>query len=256
MTPITQVLASCALAAVIVAALWQSAHGGSSVGQLRRLHRRHAAADRRRSSTCPSSPGRSRAAWPRSTSGVGLIDGSRPERGGSFDPGRSAGRIELRGVTLRYRADAGARARPHRPRAARRRDGRARRPVGRRQDDARQPAAALPRADRRERCCSTAMPLAEWNVARAAAPVRARQPGRRPLQRHGRRQRLARQRRRRRRRSRTDPRGAREREPARVRRVAAERPRHRRRPQRAASSRAASASAWRSRARSTRTRRS
>jgi ABC-type multidrug transport system fused ATPase/permease subunit len=32
MTPITQVLASCALAAVIVAALWQSSHGGNTVG--------------------------------------------------------------------------------------------------------------------------------------------------------------------------------------------------------------------------------
>src|SRR4029078_2064605 len=34
MTPITQLLASCALAAVIVVALWQSAHSGTSVGSL------------------------------------------------------------------------------------------------------------------------------------------------------------------------------------------------------------------------------
>ena len=87
-TPITQVLASCALAAVIVAALWQSGHGGS-----------------RSAASSPSSPRmlllippikhlselagpitRGLAALDR---GVDLIDGSRPERGGSFDPGRA-----------------------------------------------------------------------------------------------------------------------------------------------------------------------
>ena len=67
MTPITQVLASCALAAVIVAALWQSGRGGSTVGGFVAFIVAHAAADRRRSSTSPRSPGRSRAAWRRST---------------------------------------------------------------------------------------------------------------------------------------------------------------------------------------------
>ena len=104
LTPITQVLASCALAAVIVAALWQSSRGDSTVGRLRRLHRRHAAADPADEAPVRACRRRSRAAWPRVDKGVGLIDSSRPERGGSFDPGRSAGHIELRGVTLRYRA--------------------------------------------------------------------------------------------------------------------------------------------------------
>jgi len=37
--------------------------------------------------------------------GVKLIDESPPENGGTFDPGRSRGDLELRNVTLRYRDD-------------------------------------------------------------------------------------------------------------------------------------------------------
>ncbi|HSC65220.1 MAG TPA: lipid A export permease/ATP-binding protein MsbA [Caldimonas sp.] len=103
MTPITQVLASCALAAVIVAALWQSAHGGSSVGSFVAfiVAMLQLVPPIKHLSELAGPITRGLAALDK---GVGLIDGSRPEHGGSFDPGRSAGHIALRGVTLRYRA--------------------------------------------------------------------------------------------------------------------------------------------------------
>ena len=103
MTPITQVLASCALAAVIVAALWQSAHGGSSVGSFVAfiVAMLQLVPPIKHLSELAGPITRGLAALDK---GVALIDGSRPEHGGSFDPGRSAGHIALRGVTLRYRA--------------------------------------------------------------------------------------------------------------------------------------------------------
>ncbi len=102
-TPITQLLASCALAAVIVAALWQSSHGGSSVGSFVAfiVAMLQLVPPIKHLSELAGPITRGLAALDK---GVGLIDGSHPERGGSFDPGRSAGHIELRGVTLRYRA--------------------------------------------------------------------------------------------------------------------------------------------------------
>ena len=102
-TPITQVMASCALAAVIVAALWQSSHGGSSVGSFVAfiVAMLQLVPPLKHLSELAGPVTRGLAALDK---GVGLIDGSRPERGGSFDPGRSAGQIALRGVTLRYRA--------------------------------------------------------------------------------------------------------------------------------------------------------
>ncbi len=105
-TPITQVLASCALAAVIVAALWQSSHGGSSVGSFVAfiVAMLQLVPPIKHLSELAGPITRGLAALDK---GVGLIDGSRPERGGSFDPGKSAGHIELRGVTLRYRAQQG-----------------------------------------------------------------------------------------------------------------------------------------------------
>jgi len=103
MTPITQVLASCALAAVIVAALWQSSHGGSSVGSFVAfiVAMLQLVPPIKHLSELAGPITRGLAALDK---GVALVDGSRPERGGSFDPGRSAGHIALRGVTLRYRA--------------------------------------------------------------------------------------------------------------------------------------------------------
>ncbi len=103
MTPITQLLASCALAAVIVAALWQSAHSGTSVGSFVAfiVAMLQLVPPIKHLSELAGPVTRGLAALDK---GIGLIDGSRPERGGSFDPGRSAGHIELRQVTLRYRA--------------------------------------------------------------------------------------------------------------------------------------------------------
>jgi len=103
MTPITQVLASCALAAVIVVALWQSSHGGNTVGSF-------VAFIVAMLQLIPPIKHLSELAGPITRGlaaldkGVGLIDANRPERGGSFDPGRSAGHIVLRDVTLRYRS--------------------------------------------------------------------------------------------------------------------------------------------------------
>jgi subfamily B ATP-binding cassette protein MsbA len=103
MTPITQLLASCALAAVIVAALWQSAHSGTSVGSFVAfiVAMLQLVPPIKHLSELAGPVTRGLAALDK---GIGLIDGSRPERGGSFDPGKSAGHIELRQVTLRYRA--------------------------------------------------------------------------------------------------------------------------------------------------------
>ena len=102
-TPITQVLASCALAAVIVAALWQSSHGGSSVGSFVAfiVAMLQLVPPIKHLSELAGPITRGLAALDK---GVALIDTTLPERGGRFDPGRSAGHVELRGVTLRYRA--------------------------------------------------------------------------------------------------------------------------------------------------------
>jgi ATP-binding cassette, subfamily B, bacterial MsbA len=103
MTPITQLLASCALAAVIVAALWQSSHSGTSVGSFVAfiVAMLQLVPPLKHLSELAGPVTRGLAALDK---GIGLIDGSAPERGGSFDPGKSAGHVELRQVTLRYRA--------------------------------------------------------------------------------------------------------------------------------------------------------
>ena len=103
MTPITQVLASCALAAVIIVALWQSSHGGNTVGSF-------VAFIVAMLQLIPPIKHLSELAGPITRGlaaldkGVNLIDGNRREHGGAFDPGRSAGHIVLRDVTLRYRS--------------------------------------------------------------------------------------------------------------------------------------------------------
>ncbi|MEO5844002.1 MAG: lipid A export permease/ATP-binding protein MsbA [Caldimonas sp.] len=101
-SPITQVLASCALAMVIVAALWQSSHGGNSVGSFVAfiVAMLQLVPPIKHLSELAGPITRGLAALDK---GVALIDASLPERGGSFDPGRSAGHVELRGVSLRYR---------------------------------------------------------------------------------------------------------------------------------------------------------
>ena len=109
MTPVTQVLASCALAAVITAALWQSGHDKATVGGfvafITALLQLIAPIKHLSESSAPITRGL--AALDR---GVDLVAMTPPERGGSFDPGRARGRIELRDVSLAYRSGDAARA--------------------------------------------------------------------------------------------------------------------------------------------------
>ncbi|MEO6033402.1 MAG: lipid A export permease/ATP-binding protein MsbA [Burkholderiaceae bacterium] len=104
MTPITQVLAACALSAVIVMALWQAGKTGSSVGGfvsfVTAMLMLIAPIKHLSEITGPITRGL--AALDR---GVKLIDATPAEAGGQFDPGRSAGRVELCSISLHYRDD-------------------------------------------------------------------------------------------------------------------------------------------------------
>ena len=101
MTPLTQLLAACALSAVIVIALSQS---GGSVGSFVAFVTAMLmlVAPIKHLSEVASPITRGLAALDR---GVALVDATPAEAGGGFDPGRSSGHIELRGVSLRYRDD-------------------------------------------------------------------------------------------------------------------------------------------------------
>lgn len=104
LTPITQLLAACALSAVIVAALWQSGAEGGTVGgfvsfvtamlmlitPLKHL------------SEVASPITRGLAAVER---GLSLIHDARRETGGDHKPQRAHGQLRLQGVNLRYRTD-------------------------------------------------------------------------------------------------------------------------------------------------------
>ena len=105
MTPITQIMAACALSAVIVVALWQSGQHGNSVGSFVAFVTAMLmlVAPIKHLSEVAGPITRGLASLDR---GVLLLDGSPIEGGGSFDPGRSQGHLELRGVSLRYRDDA------------------------------------------------------------------------------------------------------------------------------------------------------
>ena len=156
MTPITQMLAAVALSVVVVIALWQSGEQGLTVGgfvayitamlmliaPIRRL------ADMAEPIT------RGLAALER---GVVLIDDVRAGVGRAASSSNAPrGHIELRDVRVHYRGEDEPRALDGvEPRDRARRDGGLRRPVGRGQDDAGQPAAALRAAERAARCCST-----------------------------------------------------------------------------------------------------
>ena len=104
MTPLTQVLAACALSAVLTVALWQSGHSGGTVGGF-------AAFITAMLMIISPIKGLSSVAGPVTRGiaalerGVTLIDDSPLERGGTLDPGRARGELELRNVTLRYRDD-------------------------------------------------------------------------------------------------------------------------------------------------------
>jgi ABC-type transport system involved in cytochrome bd biosynthesis fused ATPase/permease subunit len=104
MTPLTQVLASCALSAVLVVALWQSSTSGGTVGSFASFITAMLMiiSPIKSLSEVAGPITRGLAAIER---GLALIEDSPLESGGSFDPGRSSGDLELRGVTLRYRDD-------------------------------------------------------------------------------------------------------------------------------------------------------
>jgi ATP-binding cassette, subfamily B, bacterial MsbA len=107
MTPLTQVLAACALSAVIVAALWQSGSQGGSVGSFAAFVTAMLmlVAPVKHLSEVAGPITRGVAALER---GVALIDQTPSEIGGAFDPGRARGELELRDVTLHYAGANGA----------------------------------------------------------------------------------------------------------------------------------------------------
>jgi len=104
MTPLTQVIASTALAAVITAALWQSGHDKTTVGGfiafITALLQLISPMKHLAEISAPITRGL--AAVER---GVNLIGETPAERGGSHDPGRAIGRIEMEGVSVAYRSD-------------------------------------------------------------------------------------------------------------------------------------------------------
>ncbi len=108
MTPLTQVLAACALSAVIVAALWQSSAGGS-VGSFVAFVTAMLmlVAPIKHLSEVAGPITRGLASLERS---VRLIERTPVEAGGAHDPGveRAAGHVELRDVAVRYRDDQAA----------------------------------------------------------------------------------------------------------------------------------------------------
>jgi subfamily B ATP-binding cassette protein MsbA len=104
MTPVTQMIAACGLSAVIVAALWQSTHSGSTAGSFAAFitSMLMLLAPIKHLSEVAGPITRGLAALER---GVALITDAPVEQGGSYDPGRAQGRIEMRHVGLRYKTD-------------------------------------------------------------------------------------------------------------------------------------------------------
>ena len=108
MTPVTQMLAACALSAVIALALWQSQSGGTSVGSFVAFISAMLmlVAPIKHLSDVMAPVTRGLAAVER---GIDLIEQSPVERGGSYGAGepalRARGDIRFEGVTLRYRDD-------------------------------------------------------------------------------------------------------------------------------------------------------
>ncbi|MDQ6683877.1 MAG: lipid A export permease/ATP-binding protein MsbA [Pseudomonadota bacterium] len=104
MTPLTQVIASVALAAVITSALWQSGHDKTTVGGffafLTALMQLISPLKHLAEISAPITRGLAGL-----DKGVDLIRSTPAEHGGSFDPGRAAGRIDLDAVSVAYRED-------------------------------------------------------------------------------------------------------------------------------------------------------
>jgi ATP-binding cassette, subfamily B, bacterial MsbA len=104
LSPITQFFASCALSAVIVVALVQSGSGGVTVGSFVSFVTAMLMllAPMKHLSDVAAPLTRGLAALER---GVTIIEDSPLEIGGTHNPARVRGEIELRGVTLRYAED-------------------------------------------------------------------------------------------------------------------------------------------------------
>ncbi len=101
MTPLTQVLAACALSGVIVLALWQSGTQGGTVGEFAAFVTAMLmlVAPVKHLSEVAGPITRGVAALER---GVALIDQTASETGGSHAPVRALGSLELHDVTLQY----------------------------------------------------------------------------------------------------------------------------------------------------------
>lgn len=101
MTPVTQIMAACALSAVIVVALWQSGQSGASVGSFVAfvMAMLQLVQPIKHLSEVAVPITRGLAALER---GIGLVDNTPPESSGTHGPARSEGRLELRDVTLHY----------------------------------------------------------------------------------------------------------------------------------------------------------
>lgn len=100
MTPITQMIAACALSAVVVAALWQGGSQGTFISFITAMLMLLAPIKHLSEVAGPITRGL--AALER---GVSLVDDTPVEHSGQFDPGRAQGKIEMRGVELRYKTD-------------------------------------------------------------------------------------------------------------------------------------------------------
>jgi subfamily B ATP-binding cassette protein MsbA len=103
-TPITQLLAAAALSAVVAVAMWQGKTGETSVGGFVAFVTAMLMliAPIKRLSDLAGPLTRSLTAIER---GIALIETHQPEAGGTHDPGRARGHIELRDVTVRWRDD-------------------------------------------------------------------------------------------------------------------------------------------------------
>ncbi len=104
MTPITQMLAACALSGVITAALWQSSSGGATVGSFVAfvMALLQLIAPVKHLSDVMAALTRGLVAVER---GLDLIELSPVEQGGTHDSGRAQGGLAFEAVGLRYRDD-------------------------------------------------------------------------------------------------------------------------------------------------------
>ena len=107
MTPVTQMLAACALASVITLALWQSSASGATVGGFVAfvMALLQLIAPVKHLSDVMAPLTRGLAAVER---GLDLIEHSPVQSGGSHDGGRARGDIRFEGVSLRYRDEGAA----------------------------------------------------------------------------------------------------------------------------------------------------